>query len=259
MGPKVVIVGAGIVGTSLADELTARGLSEVTVVDRGALFATGGSTSHAPGLVFATNASHTMSAFARYTVEKFSELRHPGGPVFNRVGGLEVATTAPRWADLQRKAGWAQACGIPGRLLGAAECAALHPLLDREQILGGFHTPTDGLAAAVRAAEAQARRATARGAAFVPGTEVLGVVDRNGRVRGVRTGRGVIDADIVVCAAGFWGGRAGPPGRADPAAGADGPPVRHDRAGRPAGGPQHRRARRGPADPAPPGRRSVLP
>ena len=205
MGPKVVIVGAGIVGTSLADELTARGLSEVTVVDRGALFATGGSTSHAPGLVFATNASHTMSAFARYTVEKFSALRHPGGPVFNRVGGLEVATTVPRWADLQRKAGWAQACGIPGRLLGAAECAALHPLLDREQILGGFHTPTDGLAAALRAAEAQARRATARGAAFVPGTEALGVVDRNGRVRGVRTGRGVIDADIVVCAAGFWG------------------------------------------------------
>ncbi len=205
MGPKVVIVGAGIVGTSLADELTERGLTEVTVVDRGGLFATGGSTSHAPGLVFATNSSRTMSAFARYTVEKFSALRHPGGPVFTRLGGLEVATTAERWADLHRKAGWAQAWGIPGRLLGAAECAALHPLLDREQILGGFHTPTDGLAAALRAAEAQARRATERGAVFVPGTEVLGVVDRNGRVCGVRTARGLIDADIVVCAAGFWG------------------------------------------------------
>ncbi|WP_407685622.1 GcvT family protein [Mycobacterium sp. HUMS_1102779] len=207
MGPKVVIVGAGIVGTSLADELTARGLSEVTVVDRGALFATGGSTSHAPGLVFQTNASRTMSAFARYTVEKFSALRHPGGPVFNGVGGLEVATTAERWVDLHRKAGWAQAWGIPGRLVDAAECAVLHPLLDREAILGGFFTPTDGLAAALRAAEAQARRAVERGAVFLPGTEVLAVVERNGRVRGVRTGRGVIDADIVVCAAGFWGAR----------------------------------------------------
>ncbi len=205
MGPKVVIVGAGIVGTSLADELTAQGLTEVTVVDRGALFATGGSTSHAPGLVFATNASKTMSAFARYTVEKFSALRHKDGQAFNPVGGLEVATTAERWADLHRKAGWAQAWGIPGRLLSADECADLHPLLDRGAILGGFHTPTDGLAAALRAAEAQARRAMDRGAVFLHHTEVLGVVERNGRVRGVRTGRGVLDADVVVCAAGFWG------------------------------------------------------
>ena len=70
--PKVVIVGAGIVGTSLADELTARGWTDVTVVDRGPLFATGGSSSHAPGLVFQTNPSKTMSTFARYTVEKLS-------------------------------------------------------------------------------------------------------------------------------------------------------------------------------------------
>jgi dimethylglycine oxidase len=205
MGPKVVIVGAGIVGTSLADELTARGLAHVTVIDRGPMFATGGSTSHAPGLVFQTNPSKTMSAFACYTVGKFSALDHPQGRVFNRVGGLEVATTEERWADLHRKAGWAQAWGIPGRLLSSAECAELHPLLDRQAIRGGFHTPTDGLAAAVRAAEAQAVRAVARGAVFVPKTEVLGVAEHNGQVRGVHTSDGYIDADIVVCAAGFWG------------------------------------------------------
>lgn len=205
MGPKVVIVGAGIVGTSLAEELTARGFTDVTVVDRGPLFTTGGSTSHAPGLVFQTNPSKTMSAFASYTVDKFSALEHPGGPVFNHVGGLEVATTADRWADLHRKAGWAQAWGIPGELLSPAECLRLHPLLDRQTILGGFHTTTDGLASAVRAAEAQAQRAIARGALFIPRSEVLGVVDRHGRVSGIRTDRGVIEADIVVCAAGFWG------------------------------------------------------
>ena len=59
--PKVVVIGAGIVGTSLADELTARGWTDVTVLDRGPLFTTGGSTSHAPGLVFQTNPSKTMS------------------------------------------------------------------------------------------------------------------------------------------------------------------------------------------------------
>src|SRR6188472_1109903 len=101
--PKVVVIGAGIVGTSLADELTARGWTDVTVVDRGPLFATGGSTSHAPGLVFQTNPSKTMTAFARYTVEKFNSiggLQQPGGWAFNPVGGLEVATTDERWADL---------------------------------------------------------------------------------------------------------------------------------------------------------------
>jgi glycine cleavage system aminomethyltransferase T/glycine/D-amino acid oxidase-like deaminating enzyme len=203
--PKVVVVGAGIVGTSLADELTARGYTDVTVLDRGPLFTTGGSTSHAPGLVFQTNPSKTMSAFARYTVEKFGALEHPDGWTFNAVGGLEVATTPERWADLHRKAGWAQAWGIDGRLLSPAECAALHPLLDRDCILGGFHTPTDGLAKAVRATESQARRATARGAAFRPHTEVLGIAESGGRVTGVHTNNGVIDADIVVCAAGFWG------------------------------------------------------
>src|SRR5690242_21220207 len=71
--PNVVVIGAGIVGGSLADELTARGWTDVTVVDRGPLFSTGGSTSHAPGLVFQTNPSKTMSEFAKYTVEKFGD------------------------------------------------------------------------------------------------------------------------------------------------------------------------------------------
>ena len=203
--PKVVVIGAGIVGTSLADELTERGFTDVTVLDRGPLFTTGGSTSHAPGLVFQTNPSRTMTAFARYTVEKFCALDHPDGLAFNQVGGLEVATTEERWADLHRKAGWAAAWGIDGRLLSPAECVALHPLVDRDRILGGFHTPTDGLAKAVRAAQAQANRAISRGARFVPDTEVTGIVDDNGKVTGVRTSKGVVDADVVVCAAGFWG------------------------------------------------------
>lgn len=203
--PRVVVIGAGIVGTSLADELTARGCTDVTVVDRGPLFATGGSTSHAPGLVFQTNPSKTMTEFARYTVEKFSSLTHPGGWSFNPVGGLEVATTPERMADLHRKAGWAQSWGIDGRLLTPAECVQLHPLVDRERILGGFHTPADGLAKALRAAGAQARRAEARGATLRPHTEVLGILDDGRRVTGVRTADGDLDADVVVCAAGFWG------------------------------------------------------
>lgn len=203
--PKVVIVGAGIVGTSLADELTGRGWTDVTVLDRGPLFATGGSTSHAPGLVFATNPSKTMTELAAYTCDKFSALTHPEGWCFNHVGGLEVATTETRWADLHRKAGWAASRGIDHELLSPEQCVARHPLVDPDHIIGGLFTSRDGLAKAMRAVEAQATRAMSRGAQFVGHQEVVEVIERNREVCGVRTTTAVVDADIVVCCTGFWG------------------------------------------------------
>ena len=75
--PTIVIIGAGIVGCSLADELTERGYRDVVVIEKGKLWKPGGSTSHAPGVVFQTNGSRTMAQFARQTVEKLHSLRHP--------------------------------------------------------------------------------------------------------------------------------------------------------------------------------------
>ena len=206
---RVVIIGAGIVGCSLADELTARGWTDVTVVDQGPLFAAGGSSSHAPGLVFQTNSSKTMTEFARYTVDKLTGLELDGQRCFNQVGGLEVATTPERLADLQRKHGWATSWGVPARLVDTAECLALHPLLDPAAVLGGLHVATDGLASALRSGEAQARRAMARGARFRPHHAVLDVASTGGRVTGVVTSQGVVPADVVVSACGFWGPKVG--------------------------------------------------
>src|SRR6478735_10289044 len=163
---RVVIIGAGIVGANLADELTARGWDRVTVLDQGPLPLTGGSTSHAPGLVFQTNASKTMTDFARYTVEKFAGMDLDGQWCFNQVGGLEVATTPDRLAELHRRQGWATSWGVSAEVISAEECVALHPLVDREQVLGGLHIPTDGLAKATRAVVALSRRAQSRGAVF---------------------------------------------------------------------------------------------
>jgi glycine cleavage system aminomethyltransferase T/glycine/D-amino acid oxidase-like deaminating enzyme len=205
LSPRIVIIGAGIVGANLADELTARGFDRVTVVDQGPLPLTGGSTSHAPGLVFQTNASKTMTELARYTVEKFSGLDVDGAWCFNQVGGLEVATTPERLTDLHRKQGWATSWGIEGQVVDADECVRLHPLVDRDRVLGGFHVPTDGLAKAARAVVALARRAEARGARFQGSTRVVGIEQSGGRVTGVRTPDGVLPADIVVSCAGFWG------------------------------------------------------
>ncbi|GAB2912486.1 FAD-dependent oxidoreductase [Nonomuraea fastidiosa] len=204
--PRTVIVGAGIVGCALADELTERGWTDVTVVDQGPLFAAGGSSSHAPGLVFQTNPSKTMTEFAAYTVRKYTAL---GAGCFAQVGGLEVATTPERWADLHRKLGWAESWGVEAHLIDPAECARLWPLLDKTKVLGGFHVPSDGLAAAVACGERQAARATERGATFLGEHTVAGIDQRGGRVTGVAVVAGgehrTIPADVVVCAAGFWG------------------------------------------------------
>ncbi|NBE96982.1 FAD-dependent oxidoreductase [Nonomuraea sp. KC401] len=205
-GPRLVIVGAGIVGCALADELTERGWSDVTVLDQGPLFAAGGSSSHAPGLVFQTNPSKTMTEFASYTVRKYTAL---GESCFRQVGGLEVATTQERWDDLHRKHGWAESWGVEGELVDAGRCAELWPQLDKDKVLGGLHVPSDGLAGAVACGQAQAERATERGARFLPGHTVVGVEQAGGRVSGVSVvtsdGRRTIPADVVVCAAGFWG------------------------------------------------------
>ncbi|MER8007001.1 FAD-dependent oxidoreductase [Streptomyces sp. NPDC094149] len=204
-GPRVVIIGAGVVGAALADEISARGWTEVTVVDQGPLPATGGSSSHAPGLVFQTNSSKTMTELARYTVEKFCSLDVDGKPCFLQVGGLEVATTPERLAELHRRHGWVTAWGIESRLLTPDECVAQHPLVDRDKVLGGLLVPTDGLAKAVLAVEAQIRRATERGVTFLARHEVLDVLRADGEVTGVRTDQGDLEADIVVCCAGIWG------------------------------------------------------
>ncbi|MEV8319663.1 FAD-dependent oxidoreductase [Streptomyces sp. NPDC059900] len=203
--PRVVVIGAGIVGCSLADELTARGWTDVTVLEQGPLPAPGGSTSHAPGLVFQTGPSKTLTAFATYTVQKFGALEVDGHSCFNPVGGLELATTPERWADLHRKAGFAASRGIRAELVGPARCKEMWPLIDESKVIGGLHTPDDGLARAVPACRAQIERARARGARFLDRHTVTGIEQEEGRVTAVVTDQGTFPADHVVSAAGFWG------------------------------------------------------
>lgn len=205
VAPRVVIIGAGIVGCALADEVTARGWTDVTVLDQGPLFHTGGSTSHAPGLVFQTNGSKTMTEFASYTVRKLRALSVENVPCFQSVGGLEVAASQERWDDLHRKHGWAEAWGVATQLLSADECGARHSLLDPTQIYGGLFIPDDGLAKPVLAARAQAERARARGAKLIGHQRVTAIEQTGGHVRRVVTEEDSFPADLVVVCTGMWG------------------------------------------------------
>src|SRR3954463_285208 len=125
---RAVIVGAGIVGSSVAYHLAREGWTDLVIVDQGPLWETGGSTSHAPGLVFQLNPSHTMTQMARTTVEVLSSLELDGLPCSPRVGGIEVAATEERWAELDRRYGRALGYGLDAALLSPAEVAERIPI-----------------------------------------------------------------------------------------------------------------------------------
>lgn len=201
----IVIVGAGIVGCSAAFALTQRGWRDVVVLDQGPLFATGGSTSHAPGLVFQTNPSKTLATFAKRAVDLYASFDLDGQPCWHGVGSLEVARTPERWQDLHRKLGWAKSWGIEAELFGPAQTRELLPLIDPSRIIGSYHVPSDGIAKAPRAAEALARAASANGASFHGHTQVTGFDIAHGRVRGVVTPRGAISTELVLVCCGIWG------------------------------------------------------
>src|SRR3989454_8189361 len=203
---QTVIVGAGIVGASAAYHLAELGQADVLVIDRGPLFETGGSTSHAPGLAFQTNGSRTMCRIAQDSVQLYTELDDDGQPCWYGVGGIEVATTEARMAELRRRRGWARSFGIEDtELLTPDGTAELIPLLDPSTILGSYLVGTDGIAKGVRIATALARRAAEKGVAFEGEVAVTGFDVAGGHVRAVLTDRGRIECERVLICAGIWG------------------------------------------------------
>jgi glycine/D-amino acid oxidase-like deaminating enzyme len=105
---RLVIIGAGIVGCSTAYHLAQKGWRDIVVLDQNSLYETGGSTSHAPGLIFQTNSSRMMCEFAQYTVKLFDSLHTEAKPTWYSVGSIEIACTPERLTDLHRRQGCVQ-------------------------------------------------------------------------------------------------------------------------------------------------------
>ena len=205
---QVVIIGAGIAGCSVAYHLTKLGWHEIVVVDQGPLFETGGSTSHAPGLVFQINASKTMTEFARHSVDLWTQMVLDGEPCTRQVGSMEVAWTPERLTDLKRKHGYGLAWGVECHLLTPDEARARFPLLS-DRILGALYVPSDIQTKATRSAEAMARAAEQTGAQFFGGIKVTGFATVAGRIAAVQTTHGDINTDLVVAATGIWAPKVG--------------------------------------------------
>jgi len=201
---RVVIIGAGIVGNSMAWHLARLGWSDILLLDKGTLPNPGGSTGHASNFIFLTDHSKEMAAF---TMDSACQYRDLG--VYTETGGIEVARTPERMEELKRRMASSMSWGVEdSRLLTPAEVKAMVPFIDESVILGGFYTPGVGVVDSLQAGTLMRQKAQELGALTVAaGVEVTGIDVEGGRVRLVHTDAGTVEAEVVVIACGVWSPR----------------------------------------------------
>jgi len=201
---SAVIIGAGIVGNSVACHLARLGWRDLVLVDKGPMPNPGGSTGHASNFIFPIEYSKMMMELTRDSTEQYQQLG-----VFTQSGGIEVARTRARMQELRRRCSAAKAWGIPAQLLSPPEVGKLVPYLDESVILGGAHFPTVGVVDSLRAGTLMREEAQHLGALQVlAGAEVLGIAkSAQGRVSAVRTSRGDIETGVCVICCGVWSPR----------------------------------------------------
>ena len=198
---RAVVIGAGIVGNSVAYHLHQQGWTDLVLLDKGPFPNPGGSTGHASNFIFPVDHSKEMTALTADSVRQYTELG-----VFTQSGGIEVARTEERMQELARRMSSALAWGVDGvSLVTPAQIKEMVPFLDESILVGGFHTDGVGVVDSLRAGTLMRERAQAAGALTIQAnTEVLGIDVEHGVVRRVRTTRGDIEAEIVIIACGVW-------------------------------------------------------
>lgn len=201
-----VIIGAGIVGCNLAYQLSELGREGIVVIDQGPMPTTGGSSTHAPGIMFQTTEHKILTKFADYSRKVYSDLEgEDGEQAYNQVGGVEVARSDERMDYLQRRVEWAKSWGISDpQLLSPEEVQEKLPLIDSEQIQGGYYSPTDGQVSGVVACDALAREAIENGVSFVPHTRTHDIKIDEGKIHEIVTENGSVSCDEVVIATNIW-------------------------------------------------------
>ena len=203
---KVVIVGlGGIVGASVAHHLIERGWDDIVGIDKSAVPTDIGSTAHASDFCYTTSHDFLSCWTTLYSIDFFEKLGH-----YARVGGLEVARVGDdgRMDEIKRKIASAKSFGTRARLIDPKEIKQKFPLIEEHLVQGGLWDPDAGLV--VPRSQTVAGKLVDRGVQSgklksFPNTPATGLKIENGRIRGVVTGRGTIEADLVIVCAGLWG------------------------------------------------------
>ena len=207
---RVVIVGGGVAGASIAYHLTEVGWSDVLLVDRSEL--TSGSTFHSAGLVGQLRSSVTLTKMMMYGVELYRRLATETGvdPSWHEVGSLRLASSARRIEELQRLAGWGQTFGLPLQIVSTEEALDLWPLFDPKGVDGAAYLPTDGYLDPTNLTMALVEGARRRGARVWTNARLTGIEIERERVTGVRfADRDPVQTEVVVNAAGMYAAQVG--------------------------------------------------
>lgn len=206
---RVVIIGGGISGCSVAYHLAKLGWTDIVLLERKQL--TSGTTWHAAGLIGQLRASQNMTRLAKYSADLYAKLEAETGLAtgFRQCGSITVALTEERREEIFRQAALARAFGVDVNELSPAEVLARYPHLNIEDVVAGVHLPLDGQADPGNIALALAKGARMRGAKIIEHVKVTKVTTAEGRVTGVdwetNGERGHIAADHVVNCGGMWG------------------------------------------------------
>ncbi len=211
---RVVIIGGGIVGCSVAYHLTKLGWRDVVLLERKAL--TSGTTWHAAGLIAQLRATANMTRLAKYSQELYGSLEAETGLAtgFRRVGSITVALTEERREEVYRSAAMARSFGVEVTEITPDEVKARYPLLNTDGVKGAVYLPKDGQGDPGNIALALAKGARQRGAQIFERVRVSGMAKTAGRVTGVDWqaedgSSGRIACDMVVNCAGMWGREVG--------------------------------------------------
>jgi 4-methylaminobutanoate oxidase (formaldehyde-forming) len=201
---KIVIVGGGIVGCSVAYHLGKMGLTDVLLIEQGKL--TCGSTWHAAGLVGQLRTSANITQLLGYSVALYNTLEQETGLAtgWKRNGGLRLACNPERWTEVKRQATTATSFGLEMHLLDPKEAQVLWPLMQVDDVVGAAFLPTDGQASPSDIAMSLAKGARQGGVTIAEGIKVTEIKVEGGSVRAVVTDKGRLTCEKVVICAGQW-------------------------------------------------------
>ena len=206
---RVVVIGGGVIGTSVAYHLTAMGCADVLLLEQGQLSC--GTTWHAAGLVGQLRASESGTRLVQYSTELYARLEEETGlsTGFRRCGGIIVARTPQRMVQLRRTAAVAQAFELDCEIISPGQARERYPIMETGDLEGAIWLPDDGKANPTDLTYALARGARTGGATIRERTRVTGILTSGGAVTGVATEEGDVEAEIVVNCAGQWAKQVG--------------------------------------------------